>query len=445
MARMPVLFPFSFFQSRLPDSRGPKSFPQGPKTPGSRRIRPHPLERGYILLPAIFCCIALLVWSARELRDRTSPPLRAAIPARAAAAGFLPRSILALPPGESLFPSAPPLFAVPAAEEESRPPASLDPAWDALLERLEAEGFARRKMEELFARLGPSSYSPAFMAAKIAELYGVGGIGIVPADTLPPPEGFEPPLADATVGAYRAFTARYAAELKDIQKKHGVQGTVAIAILLVETGLGMDLGKTPALRSLGSMAATTSPALLAGGGNDRQIKRINAARLAATLKAKSDWAFNELVALIRYGERNNLDVALLPGSKYGAVGICQFMPSNIAPYALDGDGDGDVNLFSVADALYSAANYLEAHGWRRAGTASRQFAVLHAYNQDNVYAARVLALSRQLALADKGKVAAGRDLLAFPGPSALSGPRRGGRLFAFARVQPLGSYLETLR
>ena len=84
--------------------------------------------------------------------------------------------MIALQPRENLFPSAPPLFVVPAAGP--LPSASLDPAWDALLERLEAEGFARGKMEELFARLGPSSYSPAFMAAKIAELYGVSGIGI---------------------------------------------------------------------------------------------------------------------------------------------------------------------------------------------------------------------------------------------------------------------------
>jgi membrane-bound lytic murein transglycosylase B len=378
---------------------------------------------------------------------------------RIAAVGFLPRiatAALFSPPRETFSPAAAaspasqiPERPLPAARETSLPPDPLDPAWAPLLDRLAAEGFARKKMEELFARLGPSSYSPAFMAAKISELYGVGGIDIGTTDVPPAPEGFEQPIADATVGAYRNFTARYAAELKDIRKKHGVPGTIAVAVLLVETGLGLDLGRTPALRSLAGMAATTTPALLAGDGNNRQIKRIPAVRLAATLKAKSDWAFAELVALIRYGENNNLDVSLLPGSRYGAVGICQFMPSNIAPYGLDGDGDGAVNLFSVVDALYSAANYLEAHGWRSAKTTAGQFAVLRSYNQDNVYAARVLALSRQLALADKGKGTAGRDLLSslepFPKKTALSGPRRGVRLFASARVQSLGSYLEALR
>jgi membrane-bound lytic murein transglycosylase B len=118
------------------------------------------------------------------------------------------------------------------------------------------------------------------------------------------------------------------------------------------------------------------------------------------------------------------------------------MPSNIAPYGKDGDGDGSVNLFSVVDALYSAANYLEAHGWREARTAAGQFAVLRSYNQDNVYAAKVLALARQLELAYKGKVAAGRRLTAFSGTRP---PRRGIRLLAAMRLQPLGSYLEALR
>ena len=419
--------------------------------PTFRRTEPHPLERGRVLLSAIFCCVAFLAWAVRDFQQRASPSLPLETPARIAAAGYLPRiatSLLSAPPAAT--PAAPRLpYRFPSPAENAPPDPSLDPAWNPLLDRLAAEGFSRKKMEDLFARLGPSSYSPAFMAAKISELYGVGGIGIGTTDILPAPEGFEQPVTDATAGAYRNFAARYAAELKDIREKHGVPGTIAVAILLVETGLGLDLGRVPALRSLAGMAATTTPALLAGDGNNRQIKRIHAARLASTLKAKSDWAFAELVALIRYGEKNSLDVSLLPGSGYGAVGICQFMPSNIAPYGLDGDGDGAVNLFSVVDALYSAAYYLEAHGWRSAKTTAGQFAVLRSYNHDNIYAAKVLALSRQLALADEGKVTAGRNLLAslgsFHGKSPLPGPRLGSRFFASARLQPLGSYLDALR
>jgi hypothetical protein len=65
---------------------------------------------------------------------------------------------------------------------------------------------------------------------------------------------------------------------------------------------------------------------------------------------------------------------------------------------------------------------------------------MRSYNQDNVYAARVLALAKRLELADKGKVAADRHLLAF---SATRTPGRGIRLPA--GLQPLGSYLDALR
>lgn len=55
----------------------------------------------------------------------------------------------------------------------------------------------------------------------------------------------------------------------------------------------------------------------------------------------------------------------LTGSYAGALGQVQFMPSNILKLGVDGDGDGQRDLRgSLADAFYSCANYLLAHGWR---------------------------------------------------------------------------------
>ncbi|MFT3811690.1 MAG: peptidoglycan-binding protein [Micropepsaceae bacterium] len=57
--------------------------------------------------------------------------------------------------------------------------------------------------------------------------------------------------------------------------------------------------------------------------------------------------------------------AELTGSYAGALGQVQFMPSNILKLGVDGDGDGERDLRgSLADAFYSCANYLLAHGWR---------------------------------------------------------------------------------
>ncbi len=52
------------------------------------------------------------------------------------------------------------------------------------------------------------------------------------------------------------------------------------------------------------------------------------------------------------------------GSYAGASGWPQFMPSSIAKFAVDYDGDGRVDLTrSAADAIGSVANYFKAYGW----------------------------------------------------------------------------------
>ena len=387
------------------------------------------------------------------------------IPAQNATIPALPKQNAIVPaPGaeKSLSPlpeSDKPLTSIPATANKNATrrynataaPVALDPAWKPLLTRLVADGFDAAEIEPLFVQLGPKSYSSAYMAAKITELYGVGGVGIRRRDSAAPilPDGYEQPLSEFNIGSCKAFMTQYAKELADIEAKHGVPARTIVGLLLVETGLGTDLGSDIALRSLAGMAATTTPQLLGSSGNSAQIARVRAASLASTLKVKSDWAYNEVKALLRYGKETGTDISKMPGSIYGAVGICQFMPSNIEPYGVDGDGDGKVDLFSVVDAMYSVGNYLEANGWRAAMSPQQQFMVIKTYNQDNIYAAQVLGASNQLALAIKGKVSDARSPLAGVGPvpaSALDPSlRRARRVPVAARVKSLGSYESLLQ
>ena len=329
---------------------------------------------------------------------------------------------------------------------------TLDPAWLPLIGRLEADGFPREKMEPLFASLGEGSYSPAFMGAKVAELRGVYGIGIrpLPYEMELRPEGYVQPLQDSTAQQCRAFLAAHAKPLDAIRKQYGVSSDIIMGILLVETGIGMNLGQTSALRALGSMAATTTPAMLGSKGNAAQTKRVPASILAGILKNKSDWAYAELKALIRYGERYGYACAGLPGSVYGAIGLCQFMPSNIELFGVDGDEDGKIDLFSVADALHSVARYLESSGWRGAQTPEKKIAVIRQYNDDGVYAQMVLAVANQVARATAGKIKDGVNLLgaAYPMAGRYIDPsirRFRGRVPAAARVKSLGDYSSILQ
>ena len=60
----------------------------------------------------------------------------------------------------------------------------------------------------------------------------------------------------------------------------------------------------------------------------------------------------------------HLDPSKLKGSYAGAMGAPQFMPSNYRRYAVDGDADGHIDLWSDwPDVCASVGNYLKEHGW----------------------------------------------------------------------------------
>jgi membrane-bound lytic murein transglycosylase B len=57
--------------------------------------------------------------------------------------------------------------------------------------------------------------------------------------------------------------------------------------------------------------------------------------------------------------------AELRGSWAGAMGQCQFMPSNYLAYAIDFEGDGKADIWTdVADVFASMGNFLGKLGWR---------------------------------------------------------------------------------
>jgi membrane-bound lytic murein transglycosylase B len=59
-------------------------------------------------------------------------------------------------------------------------------------------------------------------------------------------------------------------------------------------------------------------------------------------------------------------VCLNQNSSYaGAMGLPQFMPSSIRSFAIDGDGDGKIDLKqSPKDAIASVGNFMKKHGWQ---------------------------------------------------------------------------------
>ena len=72
------------------------------------------------------------------------------------------------------------------------------------------------------------------------------------------------------------------------------------------------------------------------------------------------------------------------------------MPSNIAKRAVDGDGDGKIDLFIAADAVASLSNYLKKSGWKDGIALDTQIKVLRSYNAMYIYARTILALAETI-------------------------------------------------
>ncbi len=270
-------------------------------------------------------------------------------------------------------------------------------SWEPIIARLGADGFAAVEVRALFEKLDKPPL-PVFMGQKLIELYGKNGKGSL---AMPEPEAaaFAPPdytriAGGMSVAAGRNHMNRNANFFAGLYKQYGVPAPFIIAVMMVETGLGAELGRQPALLALGSMAATASldQALPAVRGLAAPVGDMQAA-----VTQKSEWAYAELKALIRYGKESGRDAASIPGSVYGAIGICQFMPSNIPLYAASAGGKGKTpDLFNLADASASVARYLSAHGWKKALTPRAQVAVLRSYNHSDIYAATVYGVAMNI-------------------------------------------------
>ncbi len=300
--------------------------------------------------------------------------------------------------GEQAPPSPAPSPA-PAVPDALPPAAAVQGAlsWRPLVTRLAADGFDPEKTAALFASLNAPPL-PEFMGQKAVELYARYGKASL---TIPDAERvkFAPPDYTRIAGGMTVSAGRRAMEsnktfFEGLYKRFGVPAPFIVAVMMVETGLGAELGRQSALHALGSMAVTDSlaPLLPVLSGVDK-----NREEMETLIKARSDWAYNELKALLDYAGKTGKNAATIPGSVYGAIGICQFMPSNIPFYGVATSKKRPVpDLFLFSDAAASVARYLSAHGWHKAKMPSAQLAVLRTYNNSDIYASTVYGVASAL-------------------------------------------------
>lgn len=126
--------------------------------------------------------------------------------------------------------------------------------------------------------------------------------------------------------------------LTQLTKEYGIPAQYLISFWGLETNFGTIKGKMPIIDSLTTLACDPR---------------------------RSEFFTQELILALKLIEREELDVKTMVGSWAGAMGHTQFMPSAYTHYAVDGDGDGKIDLWeSEPDALTSAANFLKHLGWK---------------------------------------------------------------------------------
>jgi membrane-bound lytic murein transglycosylase B len=146
-------------------------------------------------------------------------------------------------------------------------------------------------------------------------------------------------LTDKRVDDGVAFYRANRDLLDRIGKEYGVPPELIVAIVGVETNYGRITGKYRVIDALSTLAFHYPPRAAFFRGELKQLFLLGDTHLAYPIDE-------------------------LKGSYAGAMGWGQFMPTSIAQWAKDEDGDGRIDLWtSLPDITASVANYFSAHGW----------------------------------------------------------------------------------
>jgi membrane-bound lytic murein transglycosylase B len=147
-------------------------------------------------------------------------------------------------------------------------------------------------------------------------------------------------ITDRRIADGVAFYREHRELFDRIGAAYGVAPEVVIAIIGVETSYGRITGRYRVLDALATLAFHYPPRGAFFRGELKQLFLLGDHQLAYPVEE-------------------------LRGSYAGAMGWGQFMPSSVAQWARDEDGDGRIDLWnSLPDIAASVANYFAAHGWQ---------------------------------------------------------------------------------
>jgi membrane-bound lytic murein transglycosylase B len=146
------------------------------------------------------------------------------------------------------------------------------------------------------------------------------------------------------IRAGRAYWQANEAWLNEAERRYGVPPAIVVGIIGVETIFGQQMGNFRVIDALATLSFDFPT-----GRRDR-----------------SPFFRDELEQYLRLCHDQGIDPLSRRGSFAGAMGMPQFMPSSLRKYAVDFDGDGQIDLHrNSADVIGSVAHYLAEFGWQR--------------------------------------------------------------------------------
>ena len=185
--------------------------------------------------------------------------------------------------------------------------------------------------------------------------------------------------------------------LNKMENKFGLEKEVVVAILLVESRFGENIGKYRVIPTLASMVLMDSVENLQK--NYRALKDTNPELsyecVESFAKRKAIWAYDELKCFLNIVRDEKIDPLEVYGSYAGALGMAQFIPSSYLAYALNQKSLEDW-LLSKEAAIFSIGNYLKSHGWKKRLTIEKKKQVLWYYNHSEPYVETILQLAQKI-------------------------------------------------
>ena len=195
-------------------------------------------------------------------------------------------------------------------------------------EMVKKHGFSRKELTRVFAQ---AQYQPTIVRAMDQPPETVLGSWQAYRAIFIKPERVE---------AGAEFWNRNADALRRATAEFGVQEDVIVGIIGVETTFGRNIGTYRVIDAL--------------------------VTLAFDYPKRGSYFRGELEHYLVVSRDQGIDPLRIKGSYAGAIGIPQFMPGSYRRFAVDFDGDGQINLAtSPADAIGSIGNFLKSHGWVR--------------------------------------------------------------------------------